>query len=311
MEWVLFIDAVLYGSGVITLVTLGALVTIRFTGYPDLTIDGSFAAGAATYAACLLAGIPGLPSLLAAILAGSALGCITACCNQLLGIGKLIAGVMVATTITLSLPYLIGSNTLGLLNSTGIFTPLTELDQLISGLLFTGDTITLHVVASLTTYIGIAGLIVGLGYFSRSQTGCALRYLGATKEPLLLPTKKQTLLTVLGLVLGNSFVALAGALQADRVGGFSHGMGLGVLLIGFAALMLGESIAKKVYRKDTLSVWEQLLWTVVGSILYVFLIQCILVFGPNTLDVRLVSAGLILLLLALVARHKTITNELF
>ena len=147
--------------------------------------------------------------------------------------------------------------------------------------------------------------------FFGTQLGLAIRYSGAAKFPgLLAPVMRRHLLFV-GLGLGNSLVALGGALEAERNGGFSQSMGIGAILVGLATLTLGESVIKARRHRDNLSLAENVAAVALGILIYSFSLQLLLALGVTFLDVRLTSALLLLGMLAWSGRHHSSAGKLF
>ena len=128
---------------------------------------------------------------------------------------------------------------------------------------------------------------------------------------MILTGRQQKYLMFFGLSLGNSLVGLGGAVEAERSGGFSQNMGLGVILISLACLVLGESILKTVVRRDQLLVREYLLAVFLGVVGYSLVLKLLLFAGLTFLDVRLTTTLFLLVLLAIAARYHPSTGRLF
>src|SRR5262245_51467571 len=112
---VILTDAAVYNAGGLLWVVLGTYLLIRASGFPDLTIDGSFTIGAALFTASLLAGHGTGVAVLAALLGGAIAGLSTWTVNQWLGVGQIASSIIVMIIFVLAAPYLVGSSSRGIL----------------------------------------------------------------------------------------------------------------------------------------------------------------------------------------------------
>jgi putative ABC transport system permease protein len=305
-----FADAALYNSIGFFVVALGVLVSIRFAGFPDLTIDGSFTIGAGVYAVLLSHGSPVVLAWISSLLAGAAAGVLTATVNQKFGLGKIISGVLIMLLLILLVPYITSGATIGLLTSVHWLSALRQWDQELTRTLFGPTGFSLHFgLILLGTGLATAAALSVIRFF-RSRTGVGIRYIGSAASPGLLPQSKSTQLTFIGLSMGNGLVGLGGALEAERNGGFNQHMGVGVLLVGLAIVLLGESVIRAKVRRESLYVTESVFAVVIGVILYSFGLQMILALGL-AVDVKLASTLLLFVLLAYSARRYPSSARLF
>lgn len=307
----LVLDATFFNATSLCLVTLGVLVSIRFTGYPDLTIDGSYTLGAALYAVLLAGDLPVALAILSAMIGGALCGLATGLLNQVFRIGKLVAGIVVMLITILSLPYIIGSNTIGLIGVENFFTTVETFDSILTTLLVPHLNHQLHLMST-TLLLGCLGLLaLLLQQLMRSSLGCTLRYVGGALEPYFVSSKTQTTLILFGLMLGNALAALGGALAAERTGGFSQGMGLGLLLVGFGALVFGESVVRAWYKISHLHVGQYITASFIGALLYTTIVQMLLFAGPGFVDVRLLGLVTLVVVLAVLSRKQETYRDLF
>lgn len=305
-------DSAFYHAVAIYWLCLGILVSIRLTGFPDLTVDGSFTIGAALFAILSSHGVPTPIALLSSAIAGAFAGMLTGTINMYLGVGKIIASVIVMLFLILITPYLSGGITVSLLNTENFFATVRDWDQRISQTLIPGSSFSLHF-----CFIGIvsaAAITMSFllkRFFTKTRSGLSLRYCGSAQNPTLVTTKTLKLRTLLGLCLGNSMVAIAGALQAERSAGFNQNMGLGMLLVGLSILLLGESVMKAFRRRDHLTMGEYLLAGSVGTLVYCLGVQAILYSRLAFVDIRLSTTILLLFLLVFAARKHPNHKQLF
>lgn len=301
-----FSDATLYAGLSLFVLALATITSLRFTGYPDLTIDGSYTIGAALFAQAAVHGRSLAMSLVLAAFAGALAGLATATLNRVLRIGRIIAGVLVMLLCIIAAPYIAGGSSVGLLQADNWLTRLQEIDLARPW----PSPVTQH-----TRFIGIivtANVVLAVLFLllARSRYGRLLRYIGSSERPLVSRTRHDVL-TMAGLTIANGLVAVSGALEAQRNGGFSAGFGVGTLLIALTILVLGESMAKAKLRRDYLSPGELLTAATVGVLVYSAAIQALLRSHLMTTDVRLTTTVALIVLLAFAAYRHPATMRLF
>jgi len=310
-EFAFVIDATLYNFSGLIFVVLGVFVLIRVSGYPDLTIDGSFTIGAVLYSVTAYTSSSALLALFIAVLGGAAAGALTWAINVKLGIGKVISSVLSMIILILLAPYISGGSSRSLLNSESGFAMISSLDEKISRYLLPDVSFQLHLVFNTVCMLLLGVILFGLAVFFRSKIGLKLRYIGGAEQPNLVNDKSRYYLLALGLVLGNGLVALGGAIEAERRAGYTNNMGVGTILIGLTVLILGESIVKARTNSRFLTVNGYFTGLVLGTLIYAFGIQIILQMGFNFVDLRLLSAIFLLVILAMANRKNSSSNELF
>jgi len=305
------VDSSLFNAAGFFLVALGVLVSIRFTGFPDLTVDGSFTVGAALYAMSVKAGHPTPFNFLLALMGGALSGSLTCGINHWLRIGKIISSVIVMLTLILCTPYVFGVSTIGLLAETYWLAQVAQLDTTISRAILPEAYFSLHPLILLIFGSACLAAAAAVIAFFRSALGIQVRYLGSAQIPSLLAPEVRWKRQLVGLCIGNSLVALGGAVEAERAGGFNQSMGLGVLLVGLAILVLGESLVKGRVRRDFLGVGESAVAVGLGALAYSFGIQVLLSLNLTFVDVRLTATGLLVTMLAVAARRHPNSAHLF
>ena len=274
---------------IFSLVALGVLISFRILNFPDLTVDGSFPLGGAVAATLISAGHEPFTATVAAIIAGSLAGFITGWLNVRLKIVDLLASILMMIALYSINLRVMGRPNVPLITEPTIFTILQP------------EWMPDYVLRPVVLFVVVVIAKVGLDWFFSSQLGLAMRATGANPRMARaqgVPTGRATLA---GMALSNALVALAGALFAQTQGGSDISMGIGTIVIGLAAVIIGETIIparRLVYV--TLAV-------VVGAILYRFFIALALnseFIGLKAQDLNLVTAALVTLALVLPATRK-------
>lgn len=306
-----FLDSVIYNSTGLFFVVLGTFVLIRATGFPDLTIDGSFTIGAALYAVVLANGYGVIASLLTALLGGGIGGAFTWFVNDRLGVGKVVSGVLSMIILTLTAPYVAGGTTTSLLRVETIWSDIAGMDSRVTAQLLDGVGYRLHYTFSVVVIVGfiLVVLAVRRGLFSR--VGTRLRYQGSTKSARLVPSGERRVLLLTGLCMGNSLVAVGGAIEAQRRGGFTNNMGVGMVLVALTVLILGEALLKSYRRRDFLTVDEYIVGVIAGTLIYSSGVFGLLSMNNQIVDIRLLTAILLVILLGIAGRIHSSSARLF
>lgn len=277
MNWIQFTGSIELGL-IYSLVALGVYLSFRTLQFPDLTVDGSFPLGAAVCASLITLGVhPGLATF-AAILAGAFSGLVTAWLSTHLRMLNLLAGILTMTALYSLNLRIMGRPNIALL---GEKTILTEW--------FSGTTsfVSAHFVPLM-----LATLIFGalLYCFLNTRLGLAVRATGSNPRMGRAQGINDHKMIWLGLSVSNALVALAGALFAQVHGFADVTMGVGTIIIGLAAVIIGEAIL------PTRTIFAALFACVVGAILYRLVIASALNvgdFGLQASDLNLVTAVLV------------------
>ena len=279
MNWIQFTGAVEIGL-IYSLVALGMYLSFRTLQFPDLTVDGSFPLGAAVCASLITMGVhPGLATF-AALLAGACAGWVTALLSTHLRMLNLLAGILTMTALYSLNLRIMGRPNIALL---GEKTILTEW--------FSGTTcfISSHFVPLLLTTVLFGTLLY---YFLNTRLGLAVRATGSNPRMGRAQGIDDHKMIWLGLSVSNALVALAGALFAQVHGFADVTMGVGTIIIGLAAVIIGEALL------PTRTILSALLACVFGAILYRLVIASALnvgEFGLQASDLNLVTAVLVAL----------------
>jgi putative tryptophan/tyrosine transport system permease protein len=259
---------------------LGTYLTLRLLNFADLTVDGSFALGGGTAAVLISQGVPIPFALLAALVFGSLAGLVTALIHTRLGVNDLFSGILTTTglyTITLRL---MGRSNIPLTD----LTPVVHLPDLGQG-----DDGRWAIALTLVV-LGLVGLI---SLFMATDFGLALRAIGNNPTMARANAIPQGLGVCVGVAAANAMVALAGALVTMYQGFADVTMGIGSLILGLGMVIIGESVL----RPRTIPM--ALLAAVLGAILFRLLIAIALQLGLEPVDLKLTTAVLLLLAMAL------------
>jgi len=264
-----------------SIMAIGLFITFRILDFPDMTVEGSFPLGAVTAISLIQSGHSTLYSLLIAFIFGCLAGFATAFLYAKLNVPILLAGILTMTALYSINLRILGKANMSLTKSTNIFNQF-GLDKLPTN--FNG--IVLGIVI-------IALIIFLLIVFLNTEKGQAVIATGDNETMAASIGINTTVMKFIGLMVSNGIVALTGGLIAQQNGFADVNMGIGVIVIGLSAIIIGEVI----YPDVPLSV--RLITVVIGSIVYRIILMIVLQLGFNTNDLKLISAIILALCLAL------------
>ena len=265
---------------------LGIFMTFRILGFPDMTTEGSFPLGGAVAVTLITKGVNPFLATAAAVLAGCAAGAVTGLLYTKGKIPTLLSGILVMTSCHSIMLMLMGRANLGLLGSSRIPDVLPfsgEVNDLLTGLIF------------------VSLVIVALLFFLDTKLGQAYIATGDNPDMARSFGINTGRMELMGLILSNGLIALAGALIAQQEGYADVSRGIGVIVVGLASLIIGEVLFQ------SLTLAERLITIVVGAIAYQFLIWGVIALGFNTNYLRLYSA----VILAVCLMIPTLKNKFF
>lgn len=249
---------------------LGIYLTFRILNFPDMTTEGSFPLGGAVAVTLMNMEVHPLLATLAGALAGCLAGLATGLLYTKGKIPTLLAGILVMTSCNSLMLMIMGRANLGLL----------DIQTLQDLLPFSKDS-NLIILGLMAVLFVIAGLI----YFLHTKLGQAYIATGDNRDMAKSFGIHTDRMEVMGLVVSNGLIALAGALVSQQDGYADVSKGIGVIVIGLASIIIGE-----VLFSPGLTLLEQLIAIVIGSILYQFLIAAVIALGFNTNYLKLFSA---------------------
>ncbi len=267
-----------------SLVALGVFISFRVLRFPDLTVDGTFATGGAVSALLVSSGYDPFVASVAAMLACAFAGMITGWLNVKLGIMDLLASILMMTALYSINLRIMGGPNIPLITSDTVFslTQPATLDD------FIWRPVLLFIVVVIVK-------IVLDAYFS-TRSGLAMRSTGSNLRMARAQGISTDRMVLIGMALSNALVGLGGALFAQSQGGSDISMGIGTIVIGLAAVIVGESILPaRRFLFITLAV-------IVGAILYRFFIALALnsdFIGLKAQDLNLITALLVAIALIL------------
>jgi len=262
---------------------LGVLITFRFFRFPDLTAEGSYPLGGAVAAALLVQGTDPYLASYAAAGAGAVAGSITALIHTKLRINNIIAGIIAMTALYTINLRVMGKANVPLLSTPSVFSETVDgLNRLGLGL---PDNIYTTIPIALTL-LACAALV--LIWFFATDLGLAVRATGQNETMISSLGVDTDRTKIVGLALSNAFIAFSGALVAQNHGFADIGMGIGILVSGAAAVLIGEAI----FGDRTVAWW--VVAAICGSVIYQLLVALALRGGLQPIDLRLVTAVLLL-----------------
>ncbi|MCD8123183.1 MAG: ABC transporter permease [Clostridiales bacterium] len=266
------------------IMAIGVYITYRILDIADLTVDGSMGTGGAVCIMLMLSGQNVWVAMGGALVAGMAAGFVTGFFNTFMGIPAILAGIL--TQIGL---YSVNLKTMGKANQA---INVDKYDLLVSLRFIKGVALyknTIFVVA-----VAIILLIVILYWFFGTELGCSLRATGCNDHMARAQGINTDFNRVLGLMLSNGLVALAGALLSQYQGFADVNMGRGAIVIGLAAVIIGEAVFGKIFHNFGLC----LLAVALGSIIYYLVLQLIIWMGIDTDLLKLLQALVVAIFLA-------------
>lgn len=262
------------------IVALGVYLTFRILNFPDLTVDGSFTSGAATAAILIVNGTNPFLATVAAFAVGTVAGLITGLLHTKGNINGLLAGILT----------MIGLYSINLRIMGGANVPLLGQDTVISALRSVAG------VGWTSVLILVAVALVfklAMDWFLHTDAGLALQATGDNEQMIRSFAVSTDRMKIMGLMLSNGLVGMAGAIVAQHQGFADIGMGIGLILVGLASVIVGQAIfGSRVVIQATLAV-------VLGAVVYRLAIQFALNAGLNPNDMKLMSAVLVIAALIL------------
>ena len=256
------------------LVALALYLSFRVLNIADMTTDGSFTLGCAVSATLAVAGHPYL-ALPAAMVAGACAGIVTALLQTKWGVPSILAGIITNTGLyTVNLAVMGFSSNVNMLRTTTIFTP------------FPG----LKIIPAVIITVFVAAVLV---LFLSTRLGLSIRATGDNPDMVRASSINTGLTITIGLAISNSITALSGAVLAQYQKTADINLGTGMVIIGLASLIIGETI----FRKS--KTWVKVLGAVIGCIVYRFIIAIALRLDLPSECLKLVSAVIVACAIAL------------
>ena len=264
------------------ILALGLLITYRILDFPDLTVDSSFPLGAAVSAVLTLNGMHPALTLLCGMAAGAVAGLITGLIHVKCKVRDLLSGIITMTAL-----YSVNLRIAGKANL-----PIFGGDTLFRNAFtkslpdWIGDYSTLILILVITLS---AKLLLDL--YLKTKAGFLLRAAGDNASVVTTLAKDQGSVKIVGLMIANALVALAGAVMCQQQRFFDISMGTGTMVIGLASVIIGTNLFKNMtFMKSTTM-------AIIGSILYKACVSIAISLGLEATDMKLITAVLFLLIL--------------
>lgn len=265
------------------LMALGIYITFRILDVADLTVDGSFTLGGAVTVMLILAGCPAWLALIVAVLAGILAGFCTGILHTKFGIPIILAGILTQFSL-----YSINLRIMGMAANKAVSVDKFNLllsSRNISAAIWMGFFLSLVLVLVLYWYFG-------------TEQGSAMRSTGNNPNMSSALGINISTMKILGLGLSNGIVALSGGLMAQFQGFADINMGRGAIVIGLAAVIIGEVLGRGLLGKH-LNFLGTFVFTVIGGIIYYLVVIVVLWLRLNSNDLKLFTAVIVALFLAI------------
>ncbi len=263
------------------IMAIGVYITFKVLDFADLTVDGSLALGGAVAVMMIRAGVPPVWAVCIATIMGLIAGLVTGILNTLLGIPDILAGIL--TQIAL---YSVNLNVMGKSNQA---VSVDKYELIVS---------LRHV--SHTIFVGVAFIIVlvaVLYWFFGTERGFTIRATGCNQAMARAQGINTNVAKVIALALSNALVGLAGALIAQYQGSADVNMGRGAIVIGLAAVIIGEVLGTAILGKH-LNFAGKLFFAAIGAVIYYMVITFVLWLGLPSDNMKLFSAIVVAIFLA-------------
>ena len=273
------------------ILAIGVYMTFRLLDFADLTVDGSFATGGAVAVVLIRAGVNPWIALIAAFVSGLACGFITGILHTALGIPGILASIL--TQISL---YSINLNILGKANQpvTAVNAPLLAS----IGYVNNKDTV-LKAIFFVGLVIGVIALILICYWFFGTEIGHSIRATGCNENMAKAQGVNVDAMKVLTLMISNGFFGISGGLYAQYQGAADIQIGRGAIVIGLAAVIIGEVLFGHFTVKRKMAFAWTLASVVVGAIIYYIVYAIVIWLKLPSEDMKLFSAVIVAVFLAI------------
>ena len=266
------------------IMAIGLYITFKVLDLADLTVDGSICTGAAVCTMLITSGVNVWIAMLCALLAGMVAGFVTGMLHTLLGIPAILAGILTQL----------------MLWSVNLIIMGGKANVALSRFKF-GDKVLISsgssdIGVTLAILLGFVAVIIAILYwFFGTEMGMSLRSTGCNLEMSRAQGINTNFTKVFGLSLSNGVVALAGSLLAQQQGAADINMGRGAIVIGLAAVIVGEAL----FQRKTTNFALRLLFVVCGAIIYWFVFQTVIFLGLPSEYLKMLSALVVALFLGI------------
>lgn len=261
------------------IMAIGLYISYKILDFADLSVDGSITTGACVCAVMLNGGVNVWLCLLVAFLSGALAGLVTSVLHTLMGIQPILSGILTQL--------MLWSVNLKILGKANMSVSGRTLPVLITSLN--------NVMAIIIVALFIAGLAMLLYYFFGTQIGCTIRATGNNEQMVKAQGVNVKINKAIALMLSNAVVALSGALLAQYQGFADINMGRGAIVIGLAAIIIGQTLISFIGRNFAL----KLCGCALGGVCYYLIYQFVIWLGMDTDLLKLLSAVVVAIFLAI------------
>ena len=265
------LQATIEQSLIFAIMVLGVYISFRILNFPDMTVDGTFPLGAAISAKLLTLGVNPYLTLLVALISGAAAGAVTGLIHVKLKVKDLLAGILVMTALYSVNLRVMGKSNIPLFEEDNIFN--TEYSMMI----------TIVVLILISKFL--------LDYLLKTKFGFALKALGDNENLIVSLGLNEEKYKIYGLMIANAFVAFSGAVLAQYQGFADVGMGTGIIVIGLASIIIGDTLFGKRRRLAGTTI------VIIGSVLYRGVIAVTLSIGMDASDLKLITSVIVIVIL--------------
>ncbi|MCI6846445.1 MAG: ABC transporter permease [Solobacterium sp.] len=273
------------------IMAIGIYVTYKILDIADLTVDGSLCTGGATCVILLVNGCPMWLALICSVFVGMLAGLITGILITKLKIPAILAGILTQLALYSINLHIMGFGTTSFSKSN---LPISvDKYNLIVSSRYVRELSLRNPIIVVILFVAI--VIAILYWFFGTELGCSIRATGANQFMARSQGINTDKTKVIGLVISNSLVALTGALLSQYQGFADINMGRGAIVIGLAAVIIGEQIFDKVFKNFALKLFA----CVLGAIIYYLVIQFVLKLGLSTDDLKMLTAIVVAIFLAI------------
>lgn len=261
------------------IMAIGVYITFRVLDFADLTVDGTLATGGAVLVITMMNGMNVYVALLLSFIAGCVAGLVTGVLNTLLGIPPILAGILTHLALySVNLRILGKSNQALSIYKYHVLASMTDITK-----------------AIIIVAIFVVAIIAILYWFFDTELGHSIRATGCNQNMSRANGINIKFTKIVALILSNGLVALAGGLLSQYQGFADVNMGRGAIVIGLAAVIIGEVIFGKIFKNFAL----RLLAVAFGGIIYYIVMQFVINLGLNTDDLKLLTAVIVAIFLGI------------
>ena len=283
---------------ILSLLALGVFISFRVFDFPDITADGSITFGAAVAAILIVKGTNPALATVAGFVAGFLAGTVTGVLHTKFKINKLLSGILVMIALYSVNLHVMGKSNVPLLSETTLATYGGNAASAILGGITSvnllGWDVYVRDASTLISAFIIIGLVGGILYvFFRTNLGTAMRATGDNPQMIRALGVNVDVMIILGLALSNGLIGLSGALLAQYQGFADVQMGIGMIVLGLASVIIGETLVGSGHLGLTI------VGVIMGSVLFRLLVAIALLWGLNPNDLKLITAAFVFVALIL------------